>query len=72
MTTLLEKAFAEASKLSKREQDALAALLLAEMQSEGRWQRAFAESQGELAALADEALDEFRAGTAKPLDPDKL
>jgi hypothetical protein len=37
MTEQLEKAFAEAAKLSDEEQDAIAAWLLEELASEGRW-----------------------------------
>ncbi|MGH9603672.1 MAG: hypothetical protein ACRD24_14935 [Terriglobales bacterium] len=67
MTKLLEKAFAEAAKLSQDEQDAVAALLLEELASERRWSEAFAKSQDKLAALADEALAEFDRGETKPL-----
>jgi hypothetical protein len=62
MTQLLERAFAEASKLPESEQDSFASLVLAELESERRWSQAFAASQDKLAALADEALDEFEAG----------
>ena len=67
MTKLLEKAFAEAAKLSQEEQDAVATLLLEELASERRWNEAFAKSQDKLAALADEALAEFDRGETKPL-----
>ena len=68
MTDLLERAFAEASKLPESEQDALASLFLAELESERRWSQAFASSQEQLATLADEALREFEAGETLPLD----
>ena len=68
MTQLLERAFAAASKLSEPEQDAVASLLLAELDSERRWALAFASSQDQLAALADEALREFEAGQTEPMD----
>ena len=68
MTKLLEKAFAEASKLPSTEQDAVAALILEEMASERRWAEAFAKSQDKLAALADEALAEDDRGETEPLD----
>ena len=67
MTKLLEKAFAEAAKLPKEEQDAVAAVILQELASEHRWAEAFAKSQDKLAALADEALAEFDRGETKPL-----
>ncbi|HUT37192.1 MAG TPA: hypothetical protein VNE39_27170 [Planctomycetota bacterium] len=72
MTQLLEKAFAKASRLPDAEQDALAAVLLSEMESEARWQKSFAESADKLAALADEALADLDAGRTEPLDPDHL
>lgn len=68
MTQLLEQAFAAASQLPTREQDAFASLMLAELESERRWAEAFAGSQDQLSALADEALAEFNAGLTTPLD----
>ncbi|HET6387169.1 MAG TPA: hypothetical protein VFJ58_27590 [Armatimonadota bacterium] len=65
MTQLLQKAFAEASKLSEDEQNAFAALMLEELESERRWDEAFARSQDKLAHLADEALGEHRAGQTR-------
>ena len=72
MTKVLEKAFDEASKLSESEQDALGEWLLAEIESEREWDRAFARSQDLLARLAEEALAEHRRGQTDELDPDKL
>jgi hypothetical protein len=71
MTKLLEKAFAEASKLPEQEQDKFAAWMLEELE-ERRWDRAFADSQDVLEKLAEEALAEHRAGRTQLLDPDKL
>jgi hypothetical protein len=68
MTELLEKAFAEAAKLSPDEQDLLARTLLNELASEELWHRAFGQSQDELAQLADEALAEYQKGETKPLE----
>jgi hypothetical protein len=67
---LLERAFAEASKLPEPEQDSFASLLLAELNSERRWSEAFASTQDKLATLADEALREFEGGETRPLDLD--
>jgi hypothetical protein len=67
MTQLLEKALSEVAKLPPSEQDALAAILLEELASEQKWTALFANSQGSLARLADEALAEYRAGKTKPL-----
>lgn len=67
MTDLLEKALTEVAKLPASEQDALAAILLAELASEQRWADSFARSQDALAELAKEALNEYRVGLTKPL-----
>jgi hypothetical protein len=67
MTQLLDKAVSEAAKLPDPEQDALAAILLAEIESERRWSDSFAKSQDALADLAAEALAEHAAGRTKPL-----
>ena len=72
MTKLLEKAFNEASKLPKIEQNALAKWLLKELEAERKWDELFAESESLLDQLADEALEEYRSGKTKPLELDKL
>lgn len=71
MTQLLERAFAEASKLPEPEQDAVASIFLAELESERRWTQAFASSQDELSLLADEALREFESGETLPMEPER-
>jgi hypothetical protein len=72
MTKVLEQAFGEASKLSESEQDAIGKWLLAEIRSEGEWDRSFSDSQDVLARLAQDALAEHRRGETEPLDPDDL
>jgi hypothetical protein len=72
MTELLEKAFAEAAKLSDEDQDALAQAVMAELASERRWDELFAASADVLSELAEEALAEHRTGRSKPLDPNTL
>jgi len=66
MTQLLEKAISKASKLPEQEQDALAVIVLAEIESEERWTETFAKSQDLLAELAGEARAEHAAGKTKP------
>jgi len=68
MTRLLERAFKKASKLPEIEQNALAKWVMEELESEGRWEKAFAGSEDILDKLADEALDEHRQGKTKPLN----
>ncbi len=72
MTTKLERAFTEASKLSSEEQNILAEWLLAELTSAKRWSKLFANSQDVLATLGQKALDEHRKGETQELDPEQI
>jgi hypothetical protein len=72
MTKALRRAFEAASRLPDREQEELAAAILEELAADERWEAAFAESQSALKHLADEALEEHRAGRTEALDPDAL
>jgi hypothetical protein len=72
MTKLLKRAFAEASKLSDVEQNAIAKWLLEELTAEKRWDEAFANSEDALDQLADKALEEHKKGKTVPLDADRL
>ena len=72
MTTQLERAFAEAAKLTEAEQEVLASRLLAELSAEDDFDRAIAGSANKLARLAVDALAEHRAGLTEELDPDRL
>lgn len=68
MTQLLERAISELRKLSSDEQDAIAAVLMSELESERRWERAFDLTAEQLSGLADGALAEYRGGTTEPLE----
>ena len=72
VTRLLEEAFKRASRLPEEEQDRLAALLLADVDGEARWDALFAGSQDTLRRLAEEARHDYAAGRTEPLDPDTL
>lgn len=72
MTPLLQQAFTAAAALPAAEQDVLAARVLAELVADDEFDRAIAGSDGKLAALAEEALAEYRAGKTAALDPDRL
>lgn len=72
MTRLLEEAFDKASNLPEDDQDAVAALILEEIESERRWDELFAKSQDKLAELGQEALREHRQGNTERLDPEDL
>ena len=73
MGKLLERAIEEAHKLDDDEQEAVGAWLLAEIESERRWNELFSKRPPEaLERLAAEALEDHRAGRTTPLDPDQL
>ncbi|MBN1341401.1 MAG: hypothetical protein JXQ73_01910 [Phycisphaerae bacterium] len=72
MTKLFEQAVAQARQLSESEQDAIARLVLDEIESERRWGRLLAESSEKLSKLAETAWAEHEAGLSEELDPDKL
>ena len=72
MTKRLEQAFAEASKLPPTEQNDVAEWLLAELKSERRWDKLFADSQDILSKLAAEALAEHRSGQTQDLTPKQI
>ena len=71
MTALLEKAMSHVNALPPEEQDAVASLILEEIESEKRWDEMFASSQGQLAQLASQAIAEYQAGKTKSLDPER-
>ena len=68
MTALLEKAIDRVSVLPAKRQNALAHLLLDEIEAEAQWDTSFKASQHELAALAAAALAEHRKGKTKAMD----
>jgi hypothetical protein len=72
MTELLERAVAQVKQLPANEQDAIAAIILEELEDEVRWQEKFACSQDILAKLAAEAMAEDQAGKTQELDVDNL
>jgi len=72
MTELLEKAIARLKTLPASEQDAIAAMILEELEDEIRWDEAFASSKDTLAKLAAEAMAEYHAGRTQELDPETL
>ena len=74
MTELLQSAFDRASELPEEQQDSFARFILAELDSERRWQELFArpESDDFLARLADDALAAHRSGRTKRLNYDRL
>jgi len=74
MSQLMEQAIQKARRLPESEQEALALIMLQEMESERRWDELFArpESADLLSRMADRALADAKAGRAKPLNPNEL
>jgi hypothetical protein len=72
MSQLLEQAVAEVRKLPDAEQDAIAALILAEIEDDRRWDEAFARAPDKLTALAKRAADQVRTGRCKAAGFDQL
>lgn len=72
MGKVLQQALAEVSRLPEAEQDTVGAWILAEFESERRWDDLFARSHDLLAEMAAEAIREDEAGLTEPLEPEKL
>jgi hypothetical protein len=68
----LQQALAEVQKLSASEQDAIAALILEEIDDERRWEEAFARSQDQLTLLAAKVREDILAGRVKGAGIDEL
>lgn len=74
MSRLMEQAIKRIRELPEADQDALATILLQEIEAEQRWDELFArpESADLLSRMADAASADARAGRARKLDPDEL
>lgn len=72
MTERLEQAIARLKTLPTDKQEAIATLILEELEEEQRWDESFARSPDLLAKLAAEAMTEYRAGKTQELDPETL
>ena len=72
MTERLEQAIAQLKTLSTAQQDAIASLILAELEEEQRWDDSFTRSPNLLAKLAAEAMAEHRSGKTQELDQETL
>ena len=68
MTELLRQAIAKLQTLSKNEQNAIASLILEELEDEQRWDDSFSRSPDVLAKLAASAMAEYHAGETQELD----
>jgi hypothetical protein len=70
----MEQAIQKARQLPESEQEALASIMLQEIESERRWDELFSRSESVelLSRMADQALAGARAGRARKLDLDEL
>jgi hypothetical protein len=74
MSELMEQAIHKVRQLSEPDQEAIASIILQEIESERQWDELFARPRSAemLSLMADEALAEARAGRARKLDPNEL
>jgi hypothetical protein len=72
MGKVLQQAVTELSRLPENEQETAGAWILAELESERRWDDLFARSPDLLSELAADAIREDEAGLTEPLDPEQL
>ena len=69
MNKLLQQAFEKAAELPEEKQETLAAVILAEMDADKKWDELLAspESQEWLEQMAEKVRAEHKAGRTKPL-----
>ena len=72
MTELLERVIARLQTLPEGEQNAIASMILEEIEAEHRWDDAFSHSPDSLAKLAASAMAEYHAGATQELTPETL
>jgi hypothetical protein len=68
MTRLLEQALDRVRQLPEAEQDAIAQIVLDEIESERHWDELFSKSPEKLRSLADRAWAAHQAGNSEPFD----
>jgi hypothetical protein len=72
MTQLLKDAIKQVEKLTTEEQNAIAAMILDELEDDRKWDEAFARSQNRLAQLADKVRADIDEGRVRNLGIDEL
>jgi hypothetical protein len=72
MTELLEHAIARLKTLPVSEQDAIASMILEELEDDSCWDAAFSRSPDTLAKLEALAVVDYHAGKTQELDPETL
>ena len=72
MTQLLEKALIAVYKLPPEKQDAIAAVILEELEDNRQWDETYAASQDKLAQLAQKVRADIKAGHVTKMGFDEL
>jgi hypothetical protein len=72
MTELLDRTITKLKTLSVEQQDAIAMMILEELEDEIQWNASFESSQGVLAKLAKDAMAEYHAGKTQELELETL
>ena len=72
MPQLLEKSLHEVYKLPPEKQEAIASVILEELEDDRQWDEAFAASQDKLAKLAKKVRVDIKAGRFKKMGFDEL
>ncbi len=72
MTELLERAIKQLKSFDEDKQNAIASLIIEELESEAQWDTKFANSQDLLADLAAEAMSEHRAGQTQEMPENRI
>ena len=72
MTKTLQQVIERLSQVPEDRQDALAALVLHELDEDERWARSTSENLQKLQGLVDVVLEADRRGQCELLDPDQL
>ncbi len=67
MSQLLEDAISAVRKLPDPAQDAIAAMILAEIADDRAWDESFARSQDQLARMAQKVREDIAAGRVREL-----
>ena len=68
----MEEALARIRSLPSAEQDAVASIILDEIEDEQRWDAAFAASQDQLSRMAAKARADIQAGRVREMGIDEL
>jgi hypothetical protein len=72
MTKALQEAIERLKQAPEDRQDALAALLLHELEEDERWASSTAAHSEKLRGFVEDVLEANRRGEYEPLDPDQL